>query len=321
MGALSVLGALEKWRGGTATPFRLSVAAGLHAGATTELTDSRYVIGSDIDADIILMDHGVEAQHVLIRRAGKQVDVEAIGGDVQVGRRQVRKGRGFRSSMPVGLAVGDARILIEAQSEPMRRAPFKRFAPIAATALCLCVAVTALAMNAPLANRVEAIDAETSPGQGFQTAAVGGGASGLAGFLRGQDNRPEVSLAAETLAAQLREVGLDGIPLDVEKNRIIASGSIAKEDSETWANAQAWFDQTFGDRIVLTSNVDVRGSDAPPRLSLQAVWYGPQPYILASDGARYHEGAYIEDGWAIRKIGENALLLSKDGATIALKYQ
>lgn len=58
MHALPVL--LEKWRNGFADGnVRLSVAAGLHRGATISLDGSAHVIGSDAEADIVLKDAGI----------------------------------------------------------------------------------------------------------------------------------------------------------------------------------------------------------------------------------------------------------------------
>lgn len=322
MGILSVLGAVTNWRNGIAGPQRLSVVSGLHQGATIELAQSHYVIGSDADADIILMDSGIEPQHVHVRSAGNRIIVEAVGGDVQVGDRHVHEGRGYRTNVPGGqveLTVGDARVHISAPTGGASLVPFRLAAPITAGALCVFAAVTALAMNASTKNPSQGANVNASSERGFQVAMLGG--RDVVGLIGGQDSRPAVSEAAQTLAAQLQALGLGDIALNVEKDRILASGSLAKEDSETWVNAQAWFDQNFEGRIVLSSDVRVRGVEAPPRLSLQAVWYGPRPYVLASDGARYHEGAYIAKGWLIKEISENALLLSRDGATIALKYQ
>ncbi|WP_367272599.1 EscD/YscD/HrpQ family type III secretion system periplasmic domain-containing protein [Mesorhizobium sp.] len=50
------------------------------------------------------------------------------------------------------------------------------------------------------------------------------------------------------------------------------------------------------------------------------MWYGERPYVIATDGARYHQGAFTNDGWTVKRIGETELLLTKGGATVALKY-
>lgn len=69
------------------------------------------------------------------------------------------------------------------------------------------------------------------------------------------------------------------------------------------------------------SNIAVGDAAQPPRLTLQAIWYGERPYVIAGDGTRYHEGAFTNDGWTIKEIGQTALVLTKGGATVALKYQ
>jgi hypothetical protein len=307
MSTLPVL--LEKWRNGLAGgDVRLSVATGLHQGAAVPLNDPTYVIGSDAEADIVLKDPGIEARHVLVRRTGKRIDVEALGGDVRVGSHQVLQGRGYRSSLPVELAIGDALVQISAPIEPESQMFLKRSATVAAGVFCFFTVFVAVAANALMntPSSTKPVDAGLAANDAALTAALG---------------KVNSAVAQDKLATQLNEAGISGVTLALEKDRLVATGAVPKEKSEAWTNLQAWFDQTYGDKVVLASNVAVNGVEAPPRLALQAVWFGPRPYVLAGDGTRYHEGAYIENGWTINKIGDKALLLSKDGATIALNYR
>ena len=57
-----------------------------------------------------------------------------------------------------------------------------------------------------------------------------------------------------------------------------------------------------------------------PTLQIQAVWYGEHPYVLAADGEHYFKGAILDNGWMIRDIGEDRMLLAKDGETVMLTY-
>lgn len=317
MNTLPVLRALEKWHGGfSGEGVRLSVAAGLHEGAAIELREPIYVIGSGSDVDIVLKDSGIEARHALVRRSGRRIEVEALGGDLRVGSREIPKGHGYRGNLPMEFAIGGATVRIDRQDQPASQMAFTRSTTIAAAAFGLFAILIAVGMNAPSLAKPEEGNPATAATEGVQVAALGGGLPGTP-----QGGKANAAAALEQLAARLEEAGIDGITLSAENQRLVASGAVPKDKSETWTNMQAWFDQTYGDRVVLASDVTVAGVEAPPRLALQAVWFGPRPYILAGDGTRYHEGAYIDNGWAISKIGDKALLLTKDGATIALKYR
>ncbi|KAB2661843.1 hypothetical protein F9K91_24045 [Brucella tritici] len=305
MHALPVI--LEKWRNGFADGnVRLSVAAGLHRGATISLDGSAHVIGSDAEADIVLKDAGIAPRHVLLRPAGRRIEIEAVGGHVEVDSHHVSEGHGYRTRLPVNIVVGSARMVICAPSQPEPKSFFRRpTTAVAAVVCCVGVFVSLAAhalMSAPVGARLDTDTANT-----VQVAT--------------QNTAETPTMARGILTAQLDQAGISGVTLAVEKNRLVASGALAKEKSEAWLDIQSWFDRTYGDKIVLTSNVTVSGVGAPPRLALQAIWFGPNSYVLAGDGARYHEGAYVDDGWMISKIGEKSLHLSKEGATIALNYR
>lgn len=305
MNALPVL--LEKWRNGFAVGnVRLSVAGGLHQGAAITLDGSAYVIGSDAEADIVLKDAGIAACHVLVRPAGVRIEIEAIGGDVQVGSRHVAEGHGYRSRLPVNLVIGGAQIVIGPPAASDSKSFFKRPTTAVAAVICFIGVFGSIAAHALM-----------SPPSDITS----GSGAGETLHAEVPDKAETPAIARDLLAARLDEAGVSEVTLAVEKNRLVASGALAREKSEAWVDMQSWFDQTYGDRIVLTSRVAVSGMGVPPRLALQAIWFGPHSYVLAGDGTRYHEGAYIDDGWMISKIGEKALHLSKEGATIALNYR
>lgn len=312
MSTLPVSRVLEKWHSSTSAGVRLSVAAGLHEGAAMDLRQPVYVIGSGSDADIVLRDAGIENKHALIRRTGRRIEIEAVDGNVSVDGREITKGRGYGCKLPVEFAIGGAMVRLEQPDRMPARIALPRSATVAIGVFGLFAILIAVGMNAPSLAMTEA-----RPAASEQAVA----AAGQAGPDVTQSGKAGADVALEQLAARLQEANIDGITLAVTNQRLVASGAVQKEKSETWSNLQAWFDQTYGNRVVLTSDVTIAGVEAPPRLALQAVWFGPRPYVLAGDGTRYHEGAYVDNGWAISKIGDKALLLSKDGATIALKYR
>jgi len=72
--------------------------------------------------------------------------------------------------------------------------------------------------------------------------------------------------------------------------------------------------------VVLTATVTDDGGRAMPTLGLQAIWYGDHPYIITAQGERYYQGAVLDNGWVVREIAADRLLLAKGGDTVALNY-
>ncbi|TIX63676.1 MAG: hypothetical protein E5V33_12120, partial [Mesorhizobium sp.] len=138
------------------------------------------------------------------------------------------------------------------------------------------------------------------------------------------DSSPaQLQTAAEAesrLKQRLEQSGISTLTVQRSPGRLVVSGMIPNDKSGVWTETQSWFDQAFGAHIPLVSNVMIGDAQQAPRLTLQAIWYGDRPYVIAADGARYHEGAFTNDGWTIKHIGETELLLTKGGATVALKY-
>jgi hypothetical protein len=103
---------------------------------------------------------------------------------------------------------------------------------------------------------------------------------------------------------------------------LAVAGKLSQQEAIDWATIQQWFDQTYGGRIVLTTKITPPGETRTmPALQLQAIWYGEHPYIVTADGERYFEGAVLDNGWIIRDIGEDRVLLAKGGETVALTYR
>jgi hypothetical protein len=125
--------------------------------------------------------------------------------------------------------------------------------------------------------------------------------------------------AAAQLRMRLARAAINTLHIKEAQGRLIVEGPLQKRQSEVWTEIRSWFDQAYGANVLLVSNVDVDGGTHAPRIPLQAIWYGQPPYIITADGARFYEGAFVE-GWSIAEIGEKELLLTKSGATVALKY-
>lgn len=306
------------------------VTRGLHGGAKLNLDDGPCTIGSSIDCDIVLKDAGIAPTHVRLRRKGGQIELDAVGGDINLpGGQVVPMGHGRRFRLPLTVTVGSAEIRLGGDGQPQVGPAVTRRSGVAAAALMVAAIAVLIVWNnfsVAQAERSNQEDLEGAPGL-TQLASLDGTGQDIVGSIQGgqqETSRPvsaTLGQAEQQLRSHLDQSGLGQLDIRSEPGRLIASGTVAKELSAAWTNVQAWFDQTYGGNILLVSNVAIVGVGDVPRLALQAIWYGDKPYIIAADGARYYEGAFIDDGWAIKQISETSLLLVKEGATIALKYQ
>lgn len=305
----------------TAQSVALSVTEGFHAGAELSLVEPLYTIGSSTESDVVLRDAGIAPIHARLRRKGSQFEVEAVGGDVALATGEIiRQGQGSRCRLPIILGIGDARIrLVNPERPPNRWSIGNRPVLVAGSVVFAVFAVSVAANGFSLAK--PDIRAQTSSSQDGQVKVAFAGE-------RGQDvlddsSPAQIQTAAEAesqLKLRLDQSGINTVTVQRSPGRLVVSGMIPSDKSGVWTETQSWFDEAFGTRVPLVSNVMIGNAPQAPRLTLQAIWYGERPYVIAANGARYHEGAFTDDGWTIKHIGETELLLTKGGATVALKY-
>lgn len=299
----------------------LSVTQGFHAGAELRLVEALYTIGSSIESDIVLRDAGIAPIHARLRRKGNQFEIEAVGGDVGLATGEIiRQGQGSRCRLPFVIGIGDARIRLVDRQRPSSRWSVGNRSMLAAGSVLFAVFAVSVAANGfSLAKSDIGPRASPRDDQPVRMAFAS---------ERGQevldDSSPAqlqtVADAESQLKQRLDQSGISTLTVQRSPGRLVVSGVIPDDKRGVWTETQSWFDQNFGGHVPLASNVMTGNAQQAPRLTLQAIWYGDRPYVIAADGARYHEGAFTDDGWTIEHIGETELLLTKGGATVALKY-
>lgn len=299
----------------------LSVTHGFHAGAELNLIESQYTVGSSTESDIVLRDDGIAPIHARLRRKGGQIEIEAVGGDVTLASGEtIHEGHGSRCRLPVRISVGDAHIRLVGPERPASRWSVSNRPLLIAGSVFFAVFAVSVAANGLSFTKPDGGGESASPGSKFTKVAY----AGEAGQDVLDDSSPaQIQSAAEAesqLRLRLEQGGISTLAVERSPGRLLVSGMIPNEKSGVWTETQSWFDQAYGAHIPLVSNVMIGNAEQAPRLTLQAIWYGERPYVIAADGARYHEGAFTNDGWTIKQIGEAELLLTKGGATVALKY-
>lgn len=299
----------------------LSVTHGFHAGAELSLVEPLYTIGSSTESDIVLRDAGIAPIHARLRRRGSQFEIEAVGGDVVLATGEtVREGQGRRCRLPLTIGIGDARIqLVNPERAPSRWSIGNRPILVAGSVLFAVFAISVAANGFSFARSDIGAQASSHDGEPVRMALAGEPGQEVL-----DDSSPAqiqtVAEAESQLKSHLDQAGISTVTVQRSPGRLVVSGMIPNDKSGVWTETQSWFDQAFGTHVPLVSNVMIGNAQQAPRLTLQAIWYGERPYVIAADGARYHEGAFTDDGWTIKHIGETELLLTKGGATVALKY-
>ncbi len=303
-----------------AAAMQLDIVGGLHSGVHLPLDNGDFTIGSSGEADIVLRDDGVAPQHVVICIDGHEVRVEAIGGALRVNEDEIEAGHGYRLRLPATLTIGAASLTLSrpgSGSSLAERLPlFAMIAerPIAASAT---VVGAALATALVLQIRGHAPAQSKPPNLAMTDSAVLSSAAVPAKLTGGS---ADADTAAGELREKLKTAGIDTIKLTTNGTQIVATGKLPESRASDWTAAQRWFDRTYAAKLVLTSTVFIGQAVAPPVLRLQAIWYGDRPYIIAENGARYYEGAVLDNGWILQQIGESGVTLKKDEEKLTLTF-
>jgi hypothetical protein len=88
----------------------LEVTSGLRRGAIVLLENPRSFIGCSLSADLTLRDNGVASKHAALHVSRRHIRIEAIGGDIGLQRRRLRKGHACYLQPPVDLVLGSATV-------------------------------------------------------------------------------------------------------------------------------------------------------------------------------------------------------------------
>ncbi len=85
-----------------------------------------------------------------------------------------------------------------------------------------------------------------------------------------------------------------------------------------WREAQRWFDARFGGSAVLVDLV--AASAAAPPLAIQAVWSGPDPYIIDGAGQKLFPGALLRTGWTLDRVEPDRVIIRRGSQTLAVRF-
>jgi hypothetical protein len=307
------------------------VVSGLHRGVKIPLSEALYKIGSSSESDIVLRDPGVAPHHATLRIKGGSVTIEATGEAVELGDgTSLARQHGRNLRLPKTFSLGEATIRLSgAQKAALagdriaggHEAGWQPTPKFIAGATILLALPLILLVNLS-GGRDERSGA--TPAQQTARSEQTGGSEQAGGSERTgvQPAEPagDVSNIARELRARLQSADLGLLNVTSSGREVVVSGDIVPSQHDAWISVVSWFDQTFQKKAMLVSKVKDTRKPAKPPVSIQAVWFGDHPYMIASDGKRYYEGAFLNNGWLVRAIHGDRIVLAKGDEQLSLTY-
>ncbi len=296
----------------------LQVIAGLHCGVDLKLEIRDYRIGSSSGADIVLRDPNIAPEHAILRVSRSAVRVEATGGDVGYEGGVLAQGHGCRLQYPTELTLGEAKIRLTGMPD-LRVLAAARYGQLIHSFVSSRPAAAGFAVL--LAAAVLSFGAASLSSQG--PAGPGRGRTGATSSTTKQGDASVAEEAAVQFKRHLKEAKIDGVRVSVSGNVLSVSGRIPRTSMVSWNSVLKWLDETYGRQAILSSTVEFFTEDGkdPVKLRLQSVWFGEKPYIILEDGAHYHVGSLLDNGWTVKEIGEEKIVLARGDQTFAIAYR
>jgi hypothetical protein len=276
------------------------ILGGPQSGMQIALPHGCFRIGRDLDNDIALADPAVAPSLAELVVGAQGARLQPLASGHRIPRRLITH------DAPIELVLGATTLRIEshAPAAPPSRGRGVLLGGMAALLLGVGGAALSAGALAPAASGRSDVAREATP-------------------IR-QLNAPAGAPAADAhraLSQRLAAAGLlDTITLAVAGDALLARGAAPPEALNAWRAVQEWYDATYPQGPVLLRQVSEARLADRPRLSVQAVWTGELPYLIAGDGERYGEGAVIDGGWTIERIEPTRILLGRGGRTVALAF-
>ncbi|RZS77390.1 type III secretion system (T3SS) inner membrane Yop/YscD-like protein [Phyllobacterium myrsinacearum] len=286
----------------------LNVLDGVHRGVVVPISGDDCQIGSSTDCDLFLSDSSIEERHFSIRRAGAMVVIGAHNGAVVINNRTTLEiGKGMRTRLPVRISAGGVSMVLNgpAKMKPdlqSRLRPWRKFGLIGGCIALLAVSIALV--QAGIAGNFDSRRAGFETTAALQVAPV----SAAAGDPR------------QVLSQMLADNGLEALDVQWEGSRVHVGGAVDQGQMKKWTDVQYRFDSQYGSRNVVSSSVHEEAKRIQPKFKLQAVWFGEKPYAIAADGSRLYTGAALEDGWIIKEIGSDRLVVKRNAEEFTLTF-
>ncbi len=298
----------------------LIVKSGVHRLADALLPVGEISVGADEANTLIVSDVSVPTAFRL-RWDGHSVTFTAVGSDVSVNGRSLRRGGRCRFNRSSSFTSGGIAFLVEWPVAPSMAAPARSraqrgfAAAIACTVVLVAAAMLLPARSSPLPTRFVDLSRD---GTGSISAGAGPNTVKNVVLPLARPAFDGRSLLG-ALRQQLASAELDGISVDLQPDGgVAASGRILPARREAWRSAARWFDTVAKGQAVLIDRVEV--SAAAASLQIQAVYTGQVPYVIGGDGQKFFVGTSLPDGAVIQKIESQRVLVKRGGQIVAVRF-
>jgi type III secretion protein D len=323
---------------------RMRIASGLHAGVEQVLAEGEYTFGSGTAADFVLVDDGLQPLHFKVQLGAYSARIEALAEPCAVdGVGSLDVGESCDRQLPVAIAVGACRVELASPTvgakQPARGSAqllrvVQRHPALSLGGLTTVVALSSLAAQMSASERVaplqprSVIAAATPPagvgpssGQALAPPASRAAAPRVAAPERDAEARVPsrvASEAAKALKVDIEKAGLLSIALEAGAGVVAASGTVEPDAAAQWLALQQRFDERFLGEITLINGVTLK-AEKPPAVEVQAVWLGANPHLVIR-GQKYPVGSVLDNGWAVKRIEPERVVLERQGRQIAVRY-
>jgi type III secretion protein D len=312
----------------------LHVSSGLHAGSTVVMGDKSAIVGGDTEADVVLLDEGIAAQHVRIEQKDSLLIVQALAPGVAVNGEALAVDTICDAYFPILLDIGPVSIRIVGPPPPPPAiihkfndvTPKALRRPMASHAVIFLMALTGAGLiGYPFSGWLGGSNLSRPDKPIQQASAMAGSKPNIAQPFEGVPLltpvappalKPEV--AADTMRKSIVTAGLQSLAVSVADGHIAVSGTLTPDEQTNWQKIQKNFDEQNTGQILLIDNVSVAAAPPAPRLGFEAVSLGKDPYVVVA-GRRHKTGSVI-DGWEIKAIERNRITIRRGTQTISLTY-
>lgn len=292
-----------------AASLHFEVLSGLYAGLSGKAAAGTSLIGSGLDADMVFVEQGLEPHHLRITLVGSSIEIEALAAvSAKEGEEDIAAGGRVVVSLPAVVCAGAMSIrwsiqsTVEARSISLSRASILALAIVLLAFLGLGALSIIFFKDSGSAPSAIAPAAELVPKPGMN---------------RPDDRRAQA--AAEVLKQEVDKAGLLDIRVGSGPGFVSAEGTVTPAAVTKWQELQQWFDGRTNGAVALVNGVVVKEDKQPSSIAVEAVWRGNEPYLLIG-GQKYFVGALLADGWAVNRIEEGRVLLSRNGRFAAIPY-
>ena len=278
----------------------LDVMRGPNTGAHVALSSGSYRFGREAGNDIVLADPTVATEQAVLRLDASVAMLDALAPGITIGRRRAAPGRPVRLRNHDDITIGDTVLRVLGPARQRSRARF----PVLLAGGALCATALFVTIMAPAAHRT------TTQRLTAQAPAAG---------TRGTATPTSTADVAADLTRRMQDAGIaERMHISVKDGAIVAQGVIDSDAISRWNAIEQWFDARHGD-LALISHVTPGTGPAMPHLDIRAVWAGPVPYVISTSGDKFTEGAVIDGGWTIARIGEDGVVLTRNGRSVRVQ--